>query len=369
MARQSRAQSAMEYLMTYGWAILIIAVALAILYQLGIFGGGSNLLSTSCLASTGFLCTNIQMNTTGNVIISFAQSTGQDITITGIACTNTTASPSSMQSVTQTPIAPGQQTPLIFSCILGSNTIGTTFSGTLWVQYNTQTQDGNIGKVGAITAVASTAKGVSATTTITTTTTTTSSTSTSTTSTTTIFTATGGTVTYAGGKEIHTFTVNGVFTVTGNGGTVSANVVGDGGGGGNGACSNGPGGGGGGSGGDTSDSVMLTTQTYNVIVGAGGGGASAGSGSSFAGLSGGGGGGGANGGCSNYYGGQAGAAGTPNGNPGQAAGTGVGGAGGASVYGGYGIGGAGAGQCVCGGSNGGAGVVVISFNALGNGNP
>jgi len=33
----SKAQSAMEYLMTYGWAILIIAVVLAALFQLGIF--------------------------------------------------------------------------------------------------------------------------------------------------------------------------------------------------------------------------------------------------------------------------------------------------------------------------------------------
>jgi hypothetical protein len=33
----SKAQSAMEYLMTYGWAILIISVVLAALFQLGVF--------------------------------------------------------------------------------------------------------------------------------------------------------------------------------------------------------------------------------------------------------------------------------------------------------------------------------------------
>ncbi len=36
-----RAQSAMEYLMTYGWAILVIAVVLGILFQLGVFGGAN----------------------------------------------------------------------------------------------------------------------------------------------------------------------------------------------------------------------------------------------------------------------------------------------------------------------------------------
>jgi hypothetical protein len=36
-----KAQSAMEYLMTYGWSILIIAVVLGILFQLGVFNSSS----------------------------------------------------------------------------------------------------------------------------------------------------------------------------------------------------------------------------------------------------------------------------------------------------------------------------------------
>ena len=41
MRSRFRSQSAMEYLMTYGWAILIIAVVLGILFQLGVFSGGN----------------------------------------------------------------------------------------------------------------------------------------------------------------------------------------------------------------------------------------------------------------------------------------------------------------------------------------
>ncbi|MGC8710478.1 MAG: hypothetical protein ACP5RF_02620, partial [Candidatus Micrarchaeia archaeon] len=37
----SKAQTAMEYLMTYGWAILIIAVVLGALFQLGIFNASN----------------------------------------------------------------------------------------------------------------------------------------------------------------------------------------------------------------------------------------------------------------------------------------------------------------------------------------
>ncbi|MCL5239401.1 MAG: LamG domain-containing protein [Candidatus Marsarchaeota archaeon] len=39
--RTRRLQSAMEYLMTYGWAILIIAVVLGALFQLGVFNAGT----------------------------------------------------------------------------------------------------------------------------------------------------------------------------------------------------------------------------------------------------------------------------------------------------------------------------------------
>jgi hypothetical protein len=39
--RSIKTQSAMEYLMTYGWAILIVAVVLGVLFQLGVFNGAN----------------------------------------------------------------------------------------------------------------------------------------------------------------------------------------------------------------------------------------------------------------------------------------------------------------------------------------
>ena len=50
-------QSAMEYLMTYGWAILVIAIVLVALYALGVFNGTA-FLQPSCIASSGYICTN-----------------------------------------------------------------------------------------------------------------------------------------------------------------------------------------------------------------------------------------------------------------------------------------------------------------------
>ncbi|MDE1856612.1 MAG: LamG domain-containing protein [Candidatus Micrarchaeota archaeon] len=69
--RMLRAQSAMEYLMTYGWAIIIIAVALTALYSIGVFngsapktqGGACSIVrpegpGTSQFAQTSGLCNN-----------------------------------------------------------------------------------------------------------------------------------------------------------------------------------------------------------------------------------------------------------------------------------------------------------------------
>jgi len=70
-----KAQSAMEYLMTYGWAILIVAVVLGALYSLGVFNGAA-FLGTSCIAASGFYCTNPTLSTGGVLTVKIGQATG-----------------------------------------------------------------------------------------------------------------------------------------------------------------------------------------------------------------------------------------------------------------------------------------------------
>jgi hypothetical protein len=48
--KSKRSQSALEYMMTYGWAILIIVIVTVILYSMGIFNPSSSVTTTS----TGF---------------------------------------------------------------------------------------------------------------------------------------------------------------------------------------------------------------------------------------------------------------------------------------------------------------------------
>ncbi|MDE1846230.1 MAG: hypothetical protein KGH53_03050 [Candidatus Micrarchaeota archaeon] len=143
-------QSAMEYLMTYGWAILIIAVVLGAIYQLGIFKGTGGALQPSCLASTGYFCSTPILNTTGFLGVTFGQ-IGQTMTITNLACTKNLTTPAVTQNVALT-IPSGARAALQFSCPTSANSIGTIFSGYLWITYNSPTQSGIIDRFALVTA-------------------------------------------------------------------------------------------------------------------------------------------------------------------------------------------------------------------------
>ena len=61
--KSKRSQSALEYMMTYGWAILIIVIVAVILYSMGIFNPSSSVTFTSSGFSpftvSSSLCNNL----------------------------------------------------------------------------------------------------------------------------------------------------------------------------------------------------------------------------------------------------------------------------------------------------------------------
>lgn len=96
-----KAQAAMEYLMTYGWAILIIIVVVAALYAMGVFKVGTTVSCSPCFSyfayidySAGTLKIRNGANdissiaVTGGTLTSNTTATpGQDITIGSIPTT------------------------------------------------------------------------------------------------------------------------------------------------------------------------------------------------------------------------------------------------------------------------------------------
>ncbi len=102
-----KSQSAMEYLMTYGWAILIIAVVLGALFQLGVFNAGAfaprappgacQVFRPDGIGSTSFI--NLEGVCSGELpqyVASFVSSSGSDMNTINLPGAPTGSSPRSM---------------------------------------------------------------------------------------------------------------------------------------------------------------------------------------------------------------------------------------------------------------------------------
>ena len=80
--RGAKGQSAMEYLITYGWAILIIAIALGVLFELGLFNP-SSFVSTSCIFPADFSCIFSTLSSNGMLTVNMQQSTSSSLETAG----------------------------------------------------------------------------------------------------------------------------------------------------------------------------------------------------------------------------------------------------------------------------------------------
>lgn len=192
MASKQKQQSAIEYLMTYGWAILIIVVVLAILFLFNIFNGGI-VSANTCLSSTNFACISAPiLNSSGYLSVNLGNY-GSEVVATGIACTNSSApAPASFFPLPNIDMQNGLNYTISILCPIPSGIIGTKFNGALWLQYKSVGVSGLVEKITSISVAVSTQNPVSkvSTTSSTSTTTSTSTTSTSIPSTSTTSTST-----------------------------------------------------------------------------------------------------------------------------------------------------------------------------------
>jgi hypothetical protein len=123
-----KAQSAMEYLMTYGWAILIVIIVAAALFALGVF----NPSTYTGRAATGFggLGTPSDWQYTGtSFIVKLSNQVGQDINVTSVASTGCTP------DTTPTDIAAGETGTFTLTCT-ASKSAGSSFSQAVTVEYS-----------------------------------------------------------------------------------------------------------------------------------------------------------------------------------------------------------------------------------------
>ncbi len=191
----------MEYLMTYGWAILIIAIVVGVLFALGLFNG-SAATPNGCSPQPGFTCSN-PIYTPNGITATISQDSGQNYydAFVFVASESENIGPgglpvnfSESNTVNMTPIGtipPSGTVTFNFNHTAAGGIptanipVGTEFTGYIWIAYclspvcPTPTNFAKVGSISAKETGVSTFTGGGSSTSITST----SSTSTSTTST------------------------------------------------------------------------------------------------------------------------------------------------------------------------------------------
>jgi len=130
---QRRAQAAMEFLMTYGWAILVVLAAIGALAYFGVLSP-DRFLPEKCTLPSGVACLDFNYASGIGITMRIQNSGGFDMTgvsivVSGTGCSNVTATG-------QATLADGEQQSYIASCTPNSG----KFKGTLRMAYtNSQT--------------------------------------------------------------------------------------------------------------------------------------------------------------------------------------------------------------------------------------
>jgi hypothetical protein len=140
----------MEYLMTYGWALLVIVIVIAILLIMNPFSAPQ-----SCKFDTvGFACDNIAVRATDGFLAgSIINGNNNAVDIYSVTCLKTSAPKPAAPSDSATKIyTVGRQGVFAFTpqlpgytqvkCDGASTTPGTDYSGKIWVYYK-NAEDGS----------------------------------------------------------------------------------------------------------------------------------------------------------------------------------------------------------------------------------
>ncbi|MBN2015023.1 MAG: hypothetical protein JW778_07575 [Candidatus Altiarchaeota archaeon] len=155
MKLNNKGQGAMEYLMTYGWAILVVMIVGVVLWQLGVFGGAGGGVNRA----TGF--TNLKpfdrsifysAGATGVINATFTNAAGTPLTITDVDSTGDCTYLAGAADTTDTTLMRTSLTPggndislsvaggdtVYFTCPAGSTTdkaAGDTFTINVVITY------------------------------------------------------------------------------------------------------------------------------------------------------------------------------------------------------------------------------------------
>jgi uncharacterized protein (UPF0333 family) len=135
---QKRGQAAMEFLMTYGWALLVVLIAIGALAFFGVLNP-SRFLPNSCTLAPGFACTDFKASaSTGSIIIELQNGLGENLNSVTLTIDN--ENPSCSGSTTfsgPSSMSDGDSTQFTLGCPAGlpAGSAGNKFKADLQIGY------------------------------------------------------------------------------------------------------------------------------------------------------------------------------------------------------------------------------------------
>ena len=136
MTINKKSQAALEFIMTYGWAILVVLVAVGALAYFGVLSP-DRFLPSKCTMQPGIACLDHSASTVTNELKVVVQnSLGYDITITALESQFCTAQPSLSAGVGN-----GQSYTATLACNFGT---ATKYNGQFNITYTTPSDVGGL---------------------------------------------------------------------------------------------------------------------------------------------------------------------------------------------------------------------------------
>ena len=139
MHKPLRLQSALEYLTTYAWALLVIAIVLGVIFSLNLFNS-NNYVSTQCTLGQALACENAYLNENGILTLKVLQYGSDPINITAYGCTQNSTLTRMKTLANPIAIPIGSSETLAIQCYDDagnpvSASIGTVFTGGIIINY------------------------------------------------------------------------------------------------------------------------------------------------------------------------------------------------------------------------------------------
>jgi len=148
-----KGQAAVEFLMTYGWAILAAIIAIGVLAYFGVFSPGKYVTDSAIVTAPFYVnAQNIQAETgiagsNSGIVMELRNNGGEDLTVSSITITDNSAANIDCTWTGSQLVNPSGAVSFTIDCGLASLTAGNTYKGDVTISYT---------KTGSAVALAST---------------------------------------------------------------------------------------------------------------------------------------------------------------------------------------------------------------------